>query len=247
LVLFLISLAILIFFWEWSVDSGHINVIFFSKPSAIFNEFLNLVQSGELFKHLNVTLQEVVLGFTIGAFVGVFIGAMLHWNQTLTKILLPYIHFLYSTPYVAIVPLIMFWFGIGILFKIISVILAVFPILALQTYEGARTVDKDFINLLRSMKFSNYQIVKKVTFPTSLFFIFTGLRLGFGRAMMIALVAEFQASSVGIGYLIQYSSNTFNTATLLVGVLVVSFISVLVIRLLMIVEKHFMKWYPQNK
>ncbi|MBS3055602.1 MAG: ABC transporter permease [Candidatus Aenigmarchaeota archaeon] len=208
------------------------------------HEFLNLLKSGELINHLTITLQEVFIGFFIGIFAGIGMGLLFRWKQTLAKIFLPYIQFLYSTPYVAIVPLLMLWVGIDLFFKIASVVIAVLPIMTIQTYEGTRTVEKDFVNLLRSMKFSNFQIVKKVALPSSLFFIFTGMRLSFGRAVVIAIVAEFQASTAGIGYLIQYSAQTFDTTKLLVGVFIISLISVLIIRLLVALEKYIIKWHP---
>jgi NitT/TauT family transport system permease protein len=93
------------------------------------------------------------------------------------------------------------------------------------------------------MRFSNAKIIKKVVFPSSLFFIFTGMRIAFGRAMVIAIVAEFQASRIGIGYIIQYASSTFNTSLLLVGVFIASAISVTVIYILIFLEKRIIKWH----
>jgi len=220
-----------------------------------------LARSGELWLHLVITLQEVIAGFALGILIGMGIGFLFHWNQRIAKIFLPYIQFLYSTPYVILVPLLMFWFGIDIIFKVASVAIAVFSIdiifkvasvaiavfsiMAIQTYEGMRIVDRDLVNFLKSIQFTNYQIVKKVTFPSSLFFVFTGLRIAFGRAMVMAIVAEFQASREGIGYLIQYSSNTFNTSALIVGVIVISLISLFIIRFLSILEKYVIKWQPR--
>src|SRR3989344_8601845 len=136
--LFLISLVLLLSAWEWSVNSGYLNIIFFSKPSSILHEFLNLLKSGELINHLTITLQEVFIGFFIGIFAGIGMGLLFRWKQTLAKIFLPYIQFLYSTPYVAIVPLLMLWVGIDLFFKIASVVIAVLPIMTIQTYEGTR-------------------------------------------------------------------------------------------------------------
>jgi len=232
--------------WELLVDYGYVDFIFVSKPSAVLMDFISLLKSGELLAHLSVTLEEVILGFAIGTLCGILLGLLFHWKENIARVFMPYIYFLYSTPYIALVPLLILWFGIDIVLKIISVVITVAPIMVIQTYEGTRTVDKSFVNLLKSMKFSDHQIISKVTFPASLFFIFTGLKIAFGRAMVIAIVAEFQASRIGIGYLIQYSASIFNTSSVIVGIIITAFISVVAIRLIILLEKYVIKWRPNQ-
>lgn len=244
--IFFFSLLVLLAIWQQLVDSKYIDSIFISKPTAIFASFVNLVEMGVLAKDFYLTLQEVMVGFVIGSLSGLALGLLFSWKKILAKIFMPYVYLVYGTPFVALVPLIILWFGISIIFKIVAVVITVVPVVIIHTYEGTRTVDRDIINLLKTMKFSNFQIVQKVVFPSSLFFIFTSLRIAFGRAMVIALVAEFSASNAGLGYLIQYSANTFNTSSLLVGVIVASATSLVAFRLLDALEKYIIKWKPNQ-
>jgi taurine transport system permease protein len=178
------------------------NPLFISKPSLIAEGFVKLVASGDLFRDLAVSAVPFVYGFTAAAVVGVSVGIVMGWRVRVGYALDPLMTVLYASPLVALAPLVIVFFGVGVSGKaIIIFLLAIFPFI-FNAAAGVRAVDRVLINVVRSLGGTEKDLYFKVIVPGVLPFIVAGARIAVGRALVGVLVGEFFAASEGIGYAI---------------------------------------------
>jgi len=176
--------------------------------------------SGEIWEHLRVSSIEFALGFGAAIIVGMFVGVLMGRFKVVYVYLDPWVSILYSSPLVALMPLYLLLFGVGLLSKVAIVFtVSVFPIL-LNTYTGIRSTDRHLVEVARSFSCSEIQIFKKIQFPSSLPFVITGIKLGLGRGLTGVVVGELFSSQAGVGYLIASAGQSFDAATVLMGVLI---------------------------
>jgi NitT/TauT family transport system permease protein len=150
------------------------------------------------------------------------LGILMGWYGRLNAILDPFVSALYATPRIALLPLIMIWFGIGIESKIAIVFLgAVFPILV-NTVTGVRTISADFVKVARSFGASDRQMFMTVALPSSVPLLLSGLRLGLGHALIGIVVGEMYGAHYGIGHLIAVSGARFQTDAVMVGIIIIA-------------------------
>ena len=231
----------------WEIASGTIiDPFWMSEPSAIFQTLYAWLLSGELFFHLSITAQEMFIGFFIGATGGAILGFILGQWDFGAKILDPFIMALYSLPKVALAPLFILWFGIGIEMKIVFAAVIVFYLVFFNTYAGVKNVDNDLLDNIRLMGASKWQIVKKVTIPSALNWVFVGLKMSVPYALIGAVIGEITASNRGVGFLISYSAGQFDTAGTFAAILILMFMSVSLNFGLGALEKRFLRWKVTN-
>lgn len=162
--------------------------------------------------------------------------------RLLEDILNPFINAIYSIPRIVFIPLLILWFGLGISSKVaLIVLLAVFPIL-INTYSGVRNVDRSLIDLARSFNANQKQILSKIIFPASLPFIFTGIRLGIGMAVIGMILSEMFTSLTGLGALLIIYANRFQTAKVFAIIIVLSLIGIGLTAILGLLEKRIIHW-----
>ncbi|MCL4515702.1 MAG: ABC transporter permease [Firmicutes bacterium] len=235
-----ISLVIVLSAWE--VYGRSVNPILFTYPTAIVRAFVELAQKGELWRYGLQSLQVLVYGVLMGVLVAVPMGVLTARFRVIDKATDIYVNALYATPMVAIVPLLVLWFGFGIQAKTIVVFLfTVFPLL-INTYQGVKNVDKNLLEVARSFCSSERQLWFDVILPSALPFIIAGFRLAVGRALVGMVLAEFYTSIAGLGYLIVRYSNTFQTAKLFVPIVVLMALGVASMELLKWVERKLAPW-----
>ncbi|WP_417725109.1 ABC transporter permease [Salipiger sp.] len=210
----LIRLAILVaILGLWELASGRLVAEFFlSKPSAIGGVLLRWLSSGDLFFHAAITAFEAFVGFLLGAAIGMVVGLILGRAQRLAAILDPFIMAFYSLPKLALAPLFILWFGIGIEMKIILTATICFFLVFLNTYSGVRGVSREMIAILRLMGANEWQVVTKVVLPSAITWVFAGLRISVPYALIGAVVGELMAANRGLGFLLSSSAGDFNTA-----------------------------------
>jgi NitT/TauT family transport system permease protein len=207
----------------WEYASGvWIRPFYLSKPSLIGERLLEWVVSGELWFHLEVTLLETLLGFFFGALLGFSAGLLLGRSPFLARVCHPFIVAINALPKVALAPLFILWFGIGLLMKVVLSVVIVFFLVFYNTFTGVRSVDPDLINIVRTMGAKRRHLVMKVMIPSALLWVFTGLRISIPYALIGAVVGEIFASNRGIGYLINSSASQFDTAGVFAGLLVLT-------------------------
>jgi NitT/TauT family transport system permease protein len=237
----LLSLLIVGLVWEIAGRSGRWPLIL-APISDIWIKFLQLAGTGELQRHILVSLNEFFVGFAIAAVLGVLLGIAIASSETAKDFIDPWVSAVYATPTVALAPLFIFMFGIDAPSKMAVVfLLAIFPVV-INTATGMRSTDQVYIDAARSFSASRVQIFTKVLIPSALPFIVAGLRLGIGRGLVGVVVGEFIGARAGLGYLIFRSSQAFQIDAMWVGVFVLAGTGVLAVIVLQKVERRMAPW-----
>jgi sulfonate transport system permease protein len=236
----LVSLIFVLLVWEYY--GRRVNPILFTYPSAIARAFLLLVANGELQSYMKESLLVLayasILSILAGVLLGVVMGrfSIVEWAADI------YVNALYSTPMVAVVPLIVLWFGFKVPAKVIIVFLfMVFPVL-LNTYEGVKNVDRNLQEVARSFCSSESQLWRHLIIPSAVPFIVAGVRLAIGRGLVGMIVAEFYTSVTGLGYMIVRYANALETDKLFVPIVVVMILGVGLLSLAKWVEGRIAPW-----
>jgi NitT/TauT family transport system permease protein len=195
-------LALLLGFWEHMTASDKQAAFMFGSPSAISGFLGQMARDGSLWRDTYVTGLETLLGFVIGNFFGTLIGLLLWYSRFVSRVVEPFVIALGSIPIIALAPIIIIWFGTGLISKVAMSTLSVIIVALVTSYKGAIGVDADQINLMRTLGASKFQIFRKLVVPASLIDIFAGLKLTVGFALIGAIVGEFMSSSEGLGHAI---------------------------------------------
>src|SRR5246127_1080820 len=198
------ALAVMLFFAAWQAIFlvVPLNPLFFTTPRLIAEGFVDLVESGDLFRDLAVSAVPFGLGLLAAVIIGVPLGILMGWRVRIGYALDPLMTVFYASPLVALAPLLVIFFGVGLSGKTIIVfVLSVFPFI-FNAYAGVHAVDRLLINVVRSLGGGEWDLYRKVIFPSVLPYIVAGARIAVGRALIAVLVGEFFAASEGIGYAI---------------------------------------------
>jgi NitT/TauT family transport system permease protein len=227
----------------WEVAATTVTTPFWiSQPSRVFGRIVSLTASGLLFWHVWATLQAALLGLALGGVVGVALGLLLGAYPRVAAILDPLLMGLNSLPRVALAPLFIIWFGIGLPSKVILAFsLVVFPVL-INAYQGVRGVDTTLVDMLRTMKASPWQIARRVTIPSTLPWIFAGLRIGLGMSLIGAVVGELVGSSRGVGYYVEAAAANFDTTGVFAGLVILMILTIALSELMKLVESRLFRW-----
>jgi NitT/TauT family transport system permease protein len=198
------------------------NALFLATPTQSFASLVKLWNGGILQTDVIVSGEEFAIGFLIASAAGIVIGLFTATFDRISLVLTPWISGFYATPIIAVAPLLILWFGVGIWSKIAVVIsLVVFPMI-ISTEAGIRNADPQLIETARSFGATQRQIFTKVLLPGALPLIIAGLRLGVGRGLIGVVVGELAGSRAGIGFLINEASQVFNMPELFAGVIVLA-------------------------
>lgn len=226
----------------WQVYGGSINPILLSDPSAVAVAFVDMVRDGTLGHALASSLEVLGLGFLFGAVAGVVIGLAAGRSETVAALIDLPVNALYAVPAVALVPVIVLWFGFEVTTKTIVVFFfVIFPVL-INTTRGVREVDPELVEVARSFCSSERRMWFDLILPSALPFIVTGLRLAIGRALIGVIVAEFYTSLSGLGDLITTNASNFQTARMFVPIVVIALLGVFFTALLELAERRLVQW-----
>ncbi|MEE9551198.1 MAG: ABC transporter permease [Candidatus Binatia bacterium] len=220
--------------------------LFLSSPVKIVQSFVELLGNGELIIHMHASFLEFSYGYLLAVVVGIPLGVLMATTKKANYYLDPWVSALYATPRVALAPIIVIWFGLGIFSKALIVFLgAVFPIL-INTYTGIKSVRENLIEVIRAFGGSTMQVLFKVMIPDAIPAIITGLRLAVGRAVIGVVVAEWFGAEAGIGAMVYLYSQVFQPAPVFVGIVVLIVFGHLVFILLERVQKWISPWYQSQ-
>lgn len=226
----------------WEIVGPFINPIFFTYPSRIAIAFYNLTVSGELPYFLAQSLEVMVFGLSFAILIGIPLAVAMARVRWLDWALDMPINALYATPLVAVVPVLVLWFGIYLKAKIIVVFLfAVFPVL-INTYQGVRECDKNMIEVARSFRSNEWKMWQDVLLPYALPYIVAGVRLAIGRGLIGMIIAEFYTTISGLGFMITRYANVFEMDKTFVPVIVLMFLGVSLTALLKRIERRIAPW-----
>ncbi len=212
--------------WEIGAATGFIDKFFWSHPSAIYHTLTIFFTTGDAFTDIAFTFRSTILGFLIGTFAGSALGLSFWWSKNYAAIVQPYIICFESLPKLALAPLIVLVFGIGIASKIAIATALTLVVSALTTFAGVKAVDPDGEKLFYSLGASRLQVFRKLVIPSCLPWIISVLRVNIGLALTGAIVGEFIASQHGLGRAIIYAGQTYDIALVWVAVSVLSALAV---------------------
>jgi NitT/TauT family transport system permease protein len=180
------------------------------RPSSVAGEVLSLLRHGAIFPHIAATGGAALAGLMLGTCVGTALGLVTWFSRSTTVLLRPFILALGALPILALAPLMIIWFGIGIQMKVALACLSTIFVAFAQSSKGAESVSSTYIDVLRGMNATNRQIFVKAVFPGSLDWVFSAMRLNAGLALLGAFIGEFIAADVGLGYTVLRASSLYN-------------------------------------
>jgi len=231
--------------WEGYVRLWAVPKWLLPAPSVIA---ITLVVSRDLlFDHTLVTLLEVVVGFGLSLLCGVLLACGIAVSRTLERALYPFVIASQMVPIIVVAPLLLIWVGYGLAPKIIVVALTAFFPIVVNMVDGLRSVDPDAVNLLRTMGASRWQIFVKVQVPTSLPFLFSGLRVAMAVSVIGAVIGEWVGSSQGLGYLMIRSKPQFLTERVFAAIVMLSGMGVALFVLVGVLEKLAIPWWHNEQ
>jgi NitT/TauT family transport system permease protein len=240
LTLLLPGIVILIF-WQWAAGRL-IKEIYVSKPTAVAERLYELFSSGEIYPHLWTTGQELVLGYVIGVAGGILAGYALGRAPRLASIFEPYVMAFYGIPKIALAPLFIIWFGIGIWSKIALAAIMVFFLVFYNVYTGVRSVDRELVNLTLVMGANQRQLTYHVYFPAAAPYVLLGMRMAVPYSVIGVIVGEFTSSTQGLGLFIHEASSTYDPAGVFAGIVILLAFVVVANVLAGRLERRFLGW-----
>ncbi|MCH7606786.1 MAG: ABC transporter permease [Chloroflexi bacterium] len=209
---------------------------------------LELASSRELLlTHTLVTLEEIVLGFAAALASGLLLAAGIAYSRILERSVYPIVIASQTIPIIAIAPLLLIWVGYGIAPKVIVVALICFYPIAVNTVDGLKAVDPDMVNMMKTLGASRWQLFTKLQVPTSLPFMFSGIKIGISVSVIAAVIGEWVGASAGLGYLITYSQPLFLTSRVFAAIVVLSAMGISLFLLATVAERLMLPWYYTEK
>lgn len=237
-----LSVLIGLIAWEFVGQVLVRNSLFLATPLQAMAALAEMWGTGELQRHAWVSGQEFLIGFVIASVAGVAIGLAIASSESTAAVLDPWVAGLYATPIIALAPLMILWFGIGIWSKVAVVIsVVIFPVIV-NTEAGIRATERHLLEVARSFCATRWQIFMKVSLPSALPYILAGLRLGIGRGLIGVVVGELFGARAGLGYLIVQTAEAFNMPKMFAGVIVFAAAGILLTAAFQQLERRLLAW-----
>jgi NitT/TauT family transport system permease protein len=230
--------------WEIGSRIGIVNNLFFSRPTAIIAAGINEVQVPRFWVDFRTSAIEFVAGYSLAIVLSVPLGLAAGWYRRLQYTIDPWLNFVNALPRVALLPILVIWFGLGMESKIAVVFLGSFFSIIIPTIQGVKTVDRRYVDVATSFGASRSRLFTSVVAPATVPFMVTGLRLGIARALIGVVVGELYAATDGLGVMITRASAALQADRLLFGVLIFTFVGVIGVEAIRRVERYFQRWRP---
>lgn len=238
----LIYIAALFGLWELAVVRLDVPAFIVPAPSKVAHALYAGIESGLYVTHLYVTVGETLLGFALGCALAFVFGSLIAVSRTVEYYLYPLVVMFQAMPKVALVPIILIWFGLGITSKVVSAALVAFFPLMVNTIVGLRSADEDRVNLMRSLAASRWQIFRMLQLPSALPYVFAGLEIAMIFSLIGAIVAELISAEKGLGTLMQSMSFTMDTAGEFSILFVLAILGLVLNGLIRLVRRQVLFW-----
>jgi NitT/TauT family transport system permease protein len=212
--------------WQQGADRGWIDGFFWSRPSAIYATLIKFFTEGDAWTDIAFTFRSTIFGFFLGTSIGSLLGLSFWWSRNYAAVVQPYIICFESLPKLALAPLVILVFGMGLASKVAIATALTLVVSTLTAYAGVKALDSDSEKLFYSLGATRLQVFRKLVVPFCLPWIISVLRVNIGLALTGAIVGEFIASQHGLGRAILYAGNTYDIALVWVAVLVLSTLAV---------------------
>ncbi|MCA1453796.1 ABC transporter permease [Bradyrhizobium sp. BRP22] len=241
-------LAVVGFFllWEAAVRWGWLSAFLVGQPSGVLRNLIGSIANGSLFTDTGFTIFEAILGFAFGTVIGSVIGLALWYSIFVARLVEPFIAAINSVPKIALAPIIILWFGTGLLSKVALAISLTSIVALITAYQAAKDADKDLQALLFSMGASKQHIFKRVIAPSTLPAIIATFRINIGFALVGAVVGEFISSQHGLGHVIYVASSLYDLNTVWAGLFTLMLVGFLFYHLVEVTERWLLPWKQQQ-
>ncbi len=241
----IVSLVIVLGGWEYV--GAQVNPIFLSTPTRIVTALFTLIGNGQLIEALRISIMGVALGFGGAVIIGIPTGIMMGRNRMVEAAIDPYVNALFVTPRVALIPLLLIWFGIGFEAQLVVIFLSsIFPII-INTYAGVRDISSNWVDTARSFCATERQLFFEVILPASVPFIMTGLRLGIGHAVIAMVVSQMFLALSGLGKLLVNYGDFFKTDYVFAVVIAIAVLGVSLTEIVKAIERRFAHWKESER
>jgi ABC-type nitrate/sulfonate/bicarbonate transport system permease component len=243
------TLGIVLFFvlWQIGADTGAIEKLFFSSPSAIAVAGWEEVQNPRFWEDVKVSGWELFVGSALAIVVAIPLGLVIGWYRRLNYAADPWLNFANALPRAALVPIIVLTAGLGVEMKIVVVFLGGVFTIMVATVEGVRTVERQLLDVARSFRASQRRVFTSLVIPGTLPFIVSGMRIAVGRVLAGVIIAEFYAQNQGVGVMIYKASNQFlqgGSDRMMFGILLFTLLGIVLYETLGYLERYFQRWRP---
>ena len=230
--------------WQWLSAKGMINPLFFSSPKEIWTDMVEMFTTGYIFEHTKVTLYSAFRGLANGIVFGTLLALFVGNNKVLANVIEPIFVAINGIPLLALGPLFVVWFGIGIKSKIFMATINVFFLVFFNMYAGFRDVDVQLIQTAKLMRANKVQIMTKVILPSCIPWLMASLKSGVGAAVLGAIVGEYLGATAGLGYAIQMAGGYYNITRVYACVIVLMVIMFVLNAIVSLIDKKVLKWRP---
>ncbi len=239
---YIVLVVAIIIIWIIMGSSGKLNPIIMPSPSKVGSTILSLIQSGELWENLGISVLRVLQGYLLASVLGIVLGILIGLSRHLDRLTGLLIQLIKPIPPIAWIPLVILWFGIGEGGKIFLIFLGGFFTVLINVIDGIHQTDTKLIEVSKSMETPFFKHIFMMVIPSAMPNIFTGLRTGLSSCWMCVVAAELVSSTTGLGYLIMNARQYGKTDVVIVGMLTIGIIGKIMDSLLKLVEKLIIRW-----
>ena len=239
---YIVLVATIIGVWIIMGSSGKLNPIIMPSPSKVGSTILSLIQNGELWENLGISVLRVLQGYLLASVLGIIAGILIGLSRHLDRLTELLIQIIKPIPPIAWIPLVILWFGIGESGKIFLIFLGGFFTILINVIDGIHQTDMKLIEVSKSMETPFFKHIFMMVIPSALPNIFTGLRTGLSSCWMCVVAAELVSSTTGLGYLIMNARQFGKTDVVIVGMLTIGIIGKIMDSLLKLIEKLIIRW-----
>lgn len=240
----IILLAVFIAAWQMLAEKGLINPLFFSSPKQVFKDMAEMFSTGYILPHIGITLYAAFIGLFYGIVLGTATALVVGNNRVLAHILEPVFVGIHGLPLLALGPLFVVWFGIGIKSKIFMATISVFFLVFFNIYAGFKDVDIQLIQTLKLMRAGRMQLMAKVILPSCIPWLIASLKAGVGAAVLGAIVGEYLGATAGLGWVIQSAGGYYNITRVIACVIILMVIMFVLNAVVSWIDRKVLKWRP---
>lgn len=228
--------------WIWLANSGYYAAFIVPHPSAVWARFAERWEDGSVVTHIAITLREALSGLFFATIIATILGYIIARIRIFDYLLTPYLIFLQAVPVIAISPLIIIWFGSGLASKVlIAAMITWFPMM-IATIVGIRNVSPNLREMMRSNAATPWQVFRHLEIPSAMPELLGGLKIAVTLSVVGAAVGEFVSARQGLGYLVMYGRGISDTPTVVLAVLLLTFVSLLLYGLVSVLESSLLSW-----
>ena len=239
-----ISFTAILIIWEVAVRVSTIPKWILPSPTIIAIELWNIKKM--IWYHLIPTTVEALIGLLIASIVGIFCAIVMEWSQTIRRILHPLLVISQTIPTIAIAPLLIIWFGFGMISKIIIIGLVCFFPIAINMSDGFKTVNQEWLKIFHTMGASQWQTFRFVKVMAVLPHFFSGLKIAGAYSILGAVVSEWFGAEKGLGILLMRSTKSFQTERVFVAIVVIAFLSICLVKCIDLIARLSIPWHKKN-